>query len=503
MPRPCRCSIVAFLLAAVLLASPLHAMERAFWVWNRADPLTPAETGALRAAGISRLYWQAGELESRGGKLVFRRTSVVPTNPVPDNLPEIVPVVRVATGVRSPEQFGDEALGQALRPLADAAPGRQIQIDFDCPDRLLPVYAERLRVARQIADIRRLTITALAGWSDAPGRAALWPVVDEVFPMLYDVETDPAPGKLSAAADPSSGCRPLPMLDPARLQARLQSWRHCPIPWHAGLPTFARVTLYDQTGRSRGHLRRWSWEDLVFNPALVLDRPPQEGVTVLRAVQSGRVAGSLVSAGEFVAARWPERDAVRAGLAEMERAGAKGAVFFRLPDPSALGASSGGGWSLAQQIALFPTAAPLASPRLRLRRDAPHSQRWTLVNDSDADLPPRLAGPGGERDRGYALEIEAAGGALCWREALPGDFRRVTGHTFAASAAQADGNPQQPLAAVIPLAKRLTFWFAQLPARASISTGLIQLAPDADPDALRFRVPDAASPRTEQWQPLD
>lgn len=55
----------------------------------------------------------------------------------------------------------------------------------------------------------------------------------------------------------------------------------------------------------------------------------------------------------------------------------------------------------------------------------------------------------------------------------------------------------------IPLARRLTFWFAGLPAHATLTTGLIQLAPGIDPAAVRFRVPVPDLPDSSTWQTTD
>jgi hypothetical protein len=490
MPLFARAGLAAIYLVALLL-QPAHAntTERAFWVWNRLDPLTSPERTALLAAGVNRLYWQSGEVEIQQGDLVWRRTAPLPfpedSAAVDDRGPEIIPVVRVSTTIRSPEQFSAEAFGRLLRPVVDAAPGRELQIDFDCPDRLLGLYAERLRAVRQFADVRRLTVTALAGWADAPDSAQLWPAVDAVYPMLYDTQVDPAP----TPGDPTP-CRPRRLLDPDELGRRLRAWHRCPIPWVAGLPVFARVTLYDAAGHSHGHLRSWDWDDLIFNSGLRLDRPPAGGTTVLRAGRPTRVGENPVEPGEYVAVRTAERGAIQAGITQAEAAGARGVVFFRLPDPPAPLRPTGSGWSLAQVLALLsPDAASMdAAPRLTLRRPADGGERWVLQNDSDRDLAARFDAD----DRGYQLELELADGAPGWREALPGDFRRVLGHRFAAD--------DKPVPVVIPLAQRLTFWFAGLPAHAALSTGLIQLAPGVDPAAVRFRVPITATPASLTWQ---
>ena len=488
------------------MSAKASSLPFSFWVWNRANPLTADERVRLHAAGVERLYWQVGELELRGTVLTFRRTVDFPFNePVPNHVGpalNIIPVVRVSTSIHSPEQFSGEDFGRLLRPIVDTAPGREVQIDFDCPDRLLPIYAERLRVARQSADIHRLTITALAGWANVPASTPLWTAVDSVFPMLYDTEADPVP-----LANPSSHkvhgvspCQPRPLLKPEELAAELRSWVRCPVPWYAGLPAFARVTLYDPDGRPRGHLRRWDWEDLVFNPALVLDRPSLAGTTVLRVTRPTRVGESLVPTDRFVTWREAERSTLRTGIADAQAAGASGIILFRLPDPPTLTHSTGGGWSLAQLLTLFNPSAPQEqTPALRLHKAEDGTERWVLRNDSEVDLPPRFAGS----SRGYGLELEIAGHATGWRDALPGDFYRVGSHLFTVAPGAAPTDVDQPIPVAIPLARRLTFWFAGLPAHGTLKTGLVQLAPGVDPKEVRFRLPASDHPETTPWQPSD
>jgi hypothetical protein len=174
--------------------------------------------------------------------------------------------------------------------------------------------------------------------------------------------------------------------------------------------------------------------------------------------------------GEFVAARWPDRNALRTINAQSVR-------YFRLPDES-----DASGWSL-QTLAIAD-----ATPRLALH--ASSNETFTLTNESAVDLAPRLSGDAGEQDRGYALELDAPGPV--WREAGEGDFWRVTSHV----------NPEtKPAAVAIPLATRLTFWFSHLPAGKTLRSGLIQLAPGAAMAAVRYRVLDC--PGVTEWRTLE
>jgi hypothetical protein len=166
-------------------------------------------------------------------------------------------------------------------------------------------------------------------------------------------------------------------------------------------------------------------------------------------------------------------------VAQARAAGAAGIVFFRLPD-----GSDPGGRSLGD-------LAKLAAPgRSRLILRPASGDQLELVNDSPVDLAPRLSGEKGDRDRGYALEIDAP--APLFRESLAGDFWRVTGH--------ARPDTKEPVAVAAPLATRLTFWFSELRSGATLQTGLLQLAPGASFKNLRYRVLncDAAA----EWKPV-
>jgi hypothetical protein len=112
------------------------------------------------------------------------------------------------------------------------------------------------------------------------------------------------------------------------------------------------------------------------------------------------------------------------------------------------------------------------------------------VNDSAFDLPPRLSGEKSDRDRGYALEIDAP--APFFREALAGDFWRVAAH--------ANPEAKKPIPTIVPLATRLTFWFSQLRAGATLRTGLLQLAPTGTLHGVRYRIIHCAG--TAEWKPI-
>lgn len=431
-----------------------------FWVWQRYEALSPVERAELQRDGVRVLYWEVGEMTNQGQDWQGR--------PNLDSFRDgsfagirVVPVVRLVTFGPSP--FTGEALRKFLQAFDSASYGtKELQIDYDCPDRLLGEYSAALvQLHRRVP---RLSATALAGWSRLPAWLQLQSSVDELFPMFYDLEADP---KLEA------GKAPPPLLDSAKLQRELKEWQACQIPWQAGLPSFARITLYDPEGHARGHLRAWKWADLCFNKALTTTVATEAGVTLLRAPGEGTLAVAALHPGELIAARWPDREGLAQAVLTAKAVGAGGVVFFRLPD-----ANDSSGWSLAQIM------HPSARPHLVMHKGA--NDRFELVNDADGDLPPRLSGKD-EFDRGYAVEIDAP--APVFREALDGDFWRVTGHVDPETA---------PHPVPIPLATRLTFWFPNLRAHGTLRTGLLQFAPGADLSQVRYRI----LPGITDWQPL-
>lgn len=461
------------LLAATLFIAEAQGFEPSFWVWNREAAIPAPQLEQLRAAGVRTLYWQAGSLRAEGGRWVSETPLRLPTEAMSGIA--LVPVFRLRPGKEDPlTTDAGKDLAVTVRKLAGAR-FDTVQIDFDCPDRLLAQYAGFLRACRVALAPTHLTATALAGWSRTPVFAALQESVEALFPMFYDLTPD-------APADVREG-HVLPLLDPAVVAGQIASWRKCRIPWHAGLPGFARVTVFNRQGGSRGHLRDWSWDRVCFNPTLHTLGEPAPGVTLLRAEADTTIGETAVAAEETVACRELRIEDLHQAITQARAAGASGVTIFRFPDRGA-----SGGWSLAQWSALLDGESSSASA-CRLVRAGP---AFELINDSSYDLPPRLAGPGGPRDRGWQLEVEAGGEAL-FREAGAGDFAAVFGHT------QADASPPQPVP--IALAERLTFWLADLPAGSRRRSGLLQLAPGADPARLRWRIP--GSPHNAVWQPLE
>ena len=453
------------LICGLLFGSPVASgYDISFWAWQRPRPLSKAECEELCEQGIRTVYWQIGELENEGETWRWKARFAPPEGSCPLRF---VPVVRLESRERSP--FSAPSLESLIGMLSNAVEGvDELQLDYDAPDRLVDEYAAALRKMR--SHVSKLTITALPGWSRPSMLRALQDSVDELFPMLYDYEPDPI----------VEGARPIPLLAEEKVKGLLANWNQCKIAWRVGLPSFARLTLFDRSGKSHGHIREWTWDDLCFNQSFIALRPTVDGLTILRARKSGRIAKTRVLPERLLAVRWPDRAALNRVVAQARETSARGTVFFRLPDSTAPS-----GWSVRQLTHLE------ARPRLVLRL-ADTLSELELVNDSDADLEPRLdsGSNGDEWGRGYAVEIDA--GAAIVRDAVEGDFLGVDAYV------EHDRIRER---VSIPLATHFLFAFSHVRARESLRTGPIQLAPGSTFSQIRYRILGLG--RESEWNDVD
>lgn len=435
------------LLAINFGASAIFAddLDLRYWVWQREDPLNEAELAELATQKVNTIYWQIGELENIGDTWRWKARFHFPANA--DTQIHFVPVVRLVSHEKEP--FSETSLVALLANLSSAgAKHNELQLDYDAPDRLLGDYAAALKRIHTL--VSRLTITALPHWSRSDCLKVIEPNVEELLPMLYDFEAEPILKNHS----------PTPLIDSEKISKLINDWRNCRKTWRAGLPVFARLSVYDSNQKLRGQIRNWNWDELCFNRNFVLENGGQFGITILRAARSTTIANTPIHQSEEVIVREVDRGTLRDATATAARAGAQSVVFFRLPDSSA-----SSGWSLRQLEHLE------AKPRLVLQKSQ-GTEILELSNSGDGDLAPRFAKDQTEPG-GYVLEVEAASGTF--REAQPGDF--------ASMSASVGERPT-----VIPFATRLRFRFAQLRAGEKLRTGLIQLAPSADLRQARYRI---------------
>ena len=442
----------------------------AWWVWHRTGAPQAEEMAVWREQGVGSLFWHLADFAPSpdgGGSGGWRWRPLA--QPEARQEIDMVPVVRIHPHASFFEQVVGEDQGRRFFGGSDGdglAAWRgfpEVQFDFDCPTRLLEEYAGFVRQVRgrvwEWAPEQRVSVTALAGWIDAEGLAALAAEVDALFPMFYDLDAD-------RAEDVRSG-RWLPFADAAVHGRWIRKWAACPVPWVAGLPNFARVSVFGEEGGLRGHLRSWQWDELVFHPDLRVDEDavPAPGVLALRVERSGSLAGVEIAAGDRVVVRRPDLGVLRDLQGQAVAAGARGVCWFRLP-----GRGGPDAWSVSQIVRG-------GDPELELIRQ--DDGRLRLGNRGDGDLPPRFKGRDGTGDRGWKLEIDVseAGG---FAGASPGEFVRMAAHAEPEVEGAARVHPTE--------ARRLTFWFSHLPAGEEILTGVIALTNIDGETRIRWRV---------------
>lgn len=449
--------LTAILLFSTIATSSAEELSVSFWVWHRDHKLSQREIATLTQGGVQRVFWNVGTWEWRGGDQKFASTEP-PENAAGDKI-EIVPVIRLEAGAEQIESAeARAAILNLTENFVSKTKPKSIQIDYDCPDRLIPVYQQLLAEIRPKIEPTELSATALAGWARLDSFGGFKDSVDWLAPMFYDLwpdePADVVAGKIRPLADPEA-------------TAMIEAWSACPVSWEAGLANFARVTLFSGDGDSIGHFPSWTWDAICFHPALQVVGEPSPGVTLLQATQSLVIRSTPIDAGSLLATRIPDRAILAEQQADARKSGARGVIWFRLPGPSVPA-----GLSAADVLELGTDQ----SIEIDLSFEQPN---FVLKNRGTRDLPLRISGRHGDQDRGYQLEIDANGVAR-FNEAGAGDFVLVRGHI--------EPESEEPIPVRISSATRLTFWLSQLPAGAEMRSGFVSLKRDSTLADLRWRL---------------
>jgi len=379
-------SLVLCLLAACgkRTSAPVAVLPQgpaAFWVWHRSSPLSAAEISSLEGAGTRELFWQAVETGWNDGRWQSVRISE-PMAALPGIT--IVPVFRIkpdAVFLGDPAAAGGFA--RMVRLWAGDTLLAEVQLDFDCPDRLLTAYGDFLRAVAGELPGTRLSITALASWPRNPHFPKLAAAVHRMAPMFYDLHPD-------KPADVVNGkFRPIADEEDASL---VRLWRECPVPWLAGLPNFERVTVFKPDGKLTGHLRGWDHDAVFFNPALKAE-PLGNGVTRFVVTADTSISGNRITAGSILCHRAPD-EASLAALRETARThGASGMLYFTLPGPGIQ----------ATHPAPHFTNGAMAVPELSILPDG----SIRLTNTGTDGIPPRPCAPEDAASPGWHVVVES------------------------------------------------------------------------------------------------
>jgi hypothetical protein len=386
--------LACWLLAGCEKPSPPAAVAAdrtpGFWVWHRSTQLAAEEVPA------GRIYRQIAEFGWREGKWSPRAVAAADAL-----LENEIPVVRLDPG---PAFLGrpDAAamLAKWLRHhFRDEVPA-SLQLDHDCPVRLLPRYAAFLGELRGELALQEISITALAGWIDSPGFKQLAEAADELVPMFYDLTADPPQDIAAGKAKPMAG---------PEAAAWIARWKSCRTPWRAGLANFERLTLFEADGTLVGHLKQWTPES-VAQAGFLKALPHVTGGAGYRVTREASLHGTRLKASQLLVWRAPDDGALRGLLDASCAAGARGIVWFALPGPGLRAARSP-----SHLAALAQGEAPSSGLHARLGDDG----RVVLRNDGPGDL---LIEPGGALPQLVVLSDQAG----TFTDAGPGAFADLT-----------------------------------------------------------------------------
>lgn len=377
-------------------SSPLSQDKApAFWIWHRSSALSDREIASVEKSGGGLLYRQIAEFGWRDGAWSPRPLGTAGV------LNDAIPVVRLDPGPAMMERPDAAAsLSKWLRHYFDGKVPSSLQLDYDCPVRLLPRYGSFVSDLRSHLGLEKISVTALASWIDSPAFPRFADSADELVPMFYDLTMDP-PGDVVAG-------KFVPMTGTDTVQ-RIERWKKCRRPWRAGLPNFERLTLFKADGTLLGHLRQWSPEALADAPFLN-PIPGVGGGAAYRADRPISLQGTAVEKGQLLVWRAPADEELKRLISASFTSGASGIVWFALPGPG-LRASR----SPRHLESLAEGESPL--PAIKARRDS--EGRIILRNEGPGDL---VMKPGGEMHR-LDLESDQPGS---FSLAGPGDFYRTS-----------------------------------------------------------------------------
>lgn len=218
---------------------------------------------------VKRLFVRAGTISNDGQKLVL----VMPQEYV-ENAPKlpltlVFPFDSGAVGHFDDFELGAMAEGvgsRIVRQIEEAERAGMrvegVQLDMDCPTRLLPRYADfvrEMRAKQPRLKSTQFSTTALFSWLGTDGVQKLSRELDFIVPQAYEGET----GRTLGTARPVSD---LALFDQLHRAEGLEC------PYYVGLPAYGRATLYDRDGKLVNIYRGMTPQDALRNEAFEVSR---------------------------------------------------------------------------------------------------------------------------------------------------------------------------------------------------------------------------------------
>lgn len=278
MRRPKRVAVGLLLLCGVALGAvtlwqrshaPLLPLELALWYWHSPFRVPPEEGAQLEAMGVKQLFVRAGTFrrEGEGATLILPQEWKTPAPGLDIHL-----VFNFDYDiVRNFKEMSVETLTTTVREgmarqqeRAESAGVRVVgvQLDFDCPTRRLPKYAELLAKLRPVfaAQKKTLSITALPTWYGSDEVQKVLDAVDFAVPQYYEAEIPKTRDKFATVSQLK------------RVERGLRAAERRGQPFYVGLPAYGHALVYNEAGKLVGLFRDMGVREAARYPAFRLDR---------------------------------------------------------------------------------------------------------------------------------------------------------------------------------------------------------------------------------------
>lgn len=360
------------------------------WYWHTPFRVTAAETGVLKEIGVRTLYVRGGTFTTDGkrAKLAFDQTWETPVDMdvvltlnfdggLVSHLEEI-PVEALAADVAQGITKATEAMEKVgIRPVG-------VQLDIDCPTRVLPHYARLLRTIRPHVK-GSFSITALPTWITSNDLDEVAEAVDFIVPQFYEGRTGRTLSDLQPVSDAEAVKRGLERLG--------RKGR----PFYAGLAAYGHAMLFTPEGKLTAMYRGLSPEDAMRHPALRFEADGPLGESGEERLVMRAIRPDANGRGKDFRIAWtlPTADMVRRQIAAFQAsrpANAKGFILYRFPET------------------FEAMALPLTSVRAAVKGDGLDAPTLKVALDSKA-VPWALIGTGakGRVPRDLTVRAEATG----------------------------------------------------------------------------------------------
>lgn len=338
--------LIAAAAVAFLLAKPRHEPHQnlpiSFWYFHSPYRLTAQESNQLKEMNVKLLFVRGGTFTTDGKSALLRLPQEY-GSPAPA-LPVHLTFPFDGGFVRHLEEFDEKQVARQIQVrllervrLAEEVGIKVagVQLDLDCPTRLLLKYA---RIAALIRPSIRekgleLSATGLTSWLGTEGVRALSRELDFLVPQFYEGQTGM---KLSEFR---------PIFDPEEMRRQLPKAEGLACPYWVGIPAYGHALLYDQRGQLSQMLRNLppsealrhpSFRLLESYPANRLGKPAQEDwigeqvlqLSAIRPAKDGRGLGSTL----VYSIPTPEVVRQALQLARDAGPGCLGAIVYRVQD---------------------------------------------------------------------------------------------------------------------------------------------------------------------------